>query len=510
MDETDIDGLHREQRVRTSHQNELHEQPEKTESPEEMVENSHYPQGIRFWLITIAISIALFLTNLEIPIVTTSVVAITDDIGGFDKSGWLISSYLLGYVGVVVIFAKLSDILGRKLLLATAIIIFIIGSAACGASQTIVQLIVFRAIQGIGGGGCFAVGITMITDLESSIPCAAPALAFTVFAIPPGFHGAPIERPVSPARKFLGKEVRDRMDFLGGILLLLATLALTAGFHEANAAFPWRSAYVITLLTSSILLWFALVYWERKVTLANDMREPVLPWVFLANRVVLGLLLDSLFLGGSWFVGVFTLPQRYQIVHATSALQAGIRTMPFTFAAPLGAAWSSAATGKYKIPPIFILMVSASLQILGFALLATLPNSVAVPARSYGFQIVAGFGCGITISLPALVIPFLVEIKHRAVGLGAIGQTRIMGGSIVLAIASSVFHSYTRPRLQNLTGSKEVATHSGWSQGSIPSDEVRHIIARGYDLQMLVLCGCGGAQLLAILLMWRRKQVVIG
>ena len=150
----------------------MHEPSERIGSAEIPMENLSYPKGIRFWLITFAwagrsdlrdnneanlvrISIALFLTNLEIPIVTTSIVTITDDLGGFDKASWIISSYLLGYVGmypdispskywsapgVVVIFAKLSDVLGRKPLLATAIIIFVISSAACGAAQTIVQL----------------------------------------------------------------------------------------------------------------------------------------------------------------------------------------------------------------------------------------------------------------------------------------------------------------------------------------------------------------------------------
>jgi hypothetical protein len=85
--------------------------------------------------------------------------------------------------------------------------------------------------------------------------------------------------------------VLSRIDFLGGLILLLAALTLTAGFHEADSAFPWRSAYVITLLIVSGLLWIALIYWERRVTLADGVREPVMPWVFFPNRVVLGLLL---------------------------------------------------------------------------------------------------------------------------------------------------------------------------------------------------------------------------
>ncbi|PVI01613.1 MFS general substrate transporter [Periconia macrospinosa] len=508
--------------------------------------SSPYPEGIRFWLITSGMCIALFLTNLEIPIVTTSLVAITDDLGGFDKAGWLISSYLLGYVGVVVIFAKLSDIFGRKPLFATAISFFVIASAACGAAQTIVQLIVFRAFQGIGGGGCFALGVTMITDLVPpqkwaafgtniaivyaisllagpimggaiserttwrwvfliNIPCGVPALLLIVFAIPPGFprHNVPNNAPQT-FRSFLVKDAYKRLDFPGGILLLLATLTLTAGFHEADSAFPWKSAYVITLLTASIILWITLILWERHVTLADGDREPVMPWVFLKSRTVLGLLLGSTFLGGTWFVGVFTLPQKFQLVHNTTALSAGIRTMPFTFAAPLGAAWASSVTGRYKVPVIFVLFISAALQILGFSLLATLPDTMNVPARMYGFQIIAGFGCGITISLPAVVMPFIVDAKHRAVGMGAVGQVRIMGGAIVLSIATSVFHSYTKPRL----GAHYHVSTSRFGHETNP-EEVRSIYAQGYNRQMIVLAAFAGAQVLAASLLWKKKQVTI-
>jgi Na+/melibiose symporter-like transporter len=128
--------------------------------------------------------------------------------------------------------------------------------------------------------------------MSFSIPCAAPALLLTLLAIPKGFphHTS----PTYIARNFktlLNKETRNRLDFLGGSLLLLATLTLTAGFEEADSAFPWRSTYVITLLVASGFLWIALALWERHVTSADNLREPVLPWDFWTNRVILGLLL---------------------------------------------------------------------------------------------------------------------------------------------------------------------------------------------------------------------------
>lgn len=131
---------------------------------------------------------------------------------------------------------------------------------------------------------------TSLTNL--SLPCGAPALLFTLFAIPKGFprhHLSPNHKP--SIKNLFTKEVRSQIDFPGGILLLLATLTVTAGFHEAGSAFPWKSAYVITLLTVSPLLWLALVLWERRVTLADGTRQPVLPWTFLTDRVVMGLLL---------------------------------------------------------------------------------------------------------------------------------------------------------------------------------------------------------------------------
>lgn len=104
------------------------------------------------------------------------------------------------------------------------------------------------------------------------------------------YQGQPNHQPTS-TRKFFSKAVLKRVDVLGTILVLLATLSLTAGFEEAGSQFPWKSPYVITLLTVSGLLCIGLITWERSVTLANRTMEPVLPWRFLTNHRMVGLLL---------------------------------------------------------------------------------------------------------------------------------------------------------------------------------------------------------------------------
>ncbi|KAK7750375.1 hypothetical protein SLS62_007674 [Diatrype stigma] len=245
----------------------------------------------------------------------------------------LLTSTCWGRVGAIVIFAKLSGIFGRKTIYATTIAIFVVASAACGGAQTFVQLIIFRAFQGAGGGAAYSLSTVLLTDLVPSeklasaiaqvtmgiplsmllgpiiggaisgspgtnwrwiflinVPIGAAAFVALLCAMPSGFPyqqqtGRRHHKDIRAPTAYLA-----RLDLLGSTLLLLATLSLTAGFEEADSRFAWNSAYVISLLVISVVLWAALMAWERRVTLANAIREPVLPWRFLTSRAMIGIL----------------------------------------------------------------------------------------------------------------------------------------------------------------------------------------------------------------------------
>ncbi|KAF2449395.1 MFS general substrate transporter [Karstenula rhodostoma CBS 690.94] len=451
---------------------------------------------------------SLFLTNLEIPIVTTSLVSITGDLGGFDNVGWVISSYLLGYVATF----------GRKLMFSTSIVIFICFSAGYGAAQTLTQLIALRAFQGVGGGGCFALSTAIVVELvpPENVPAAVPALALAIFAIPKNFpNRGRADCPRTTWKEKFDKGSRAKVDVLGAALLLLATLSMTAGFEEADSRFPWKLAYVISLLTISGLLWMDLVIWERHITIYRATIEPVLPWRFFQNRAMLSLLLNAVFLGGPWFVSVFQLPQKFQLVHGSSGVKAGLQTMPFTFAAPLGSAFSALVAGKLKVPVIYPVLFAGTLQTVGLALLASLPESSRIVPRAYGFQIIAGFGCGINILTLLLIVPFVVGSRDKAIGMGAVSQLRVMSGAIGLSIVTSVFNSYTKPRISELLQASHATIDSVQSVQSIsnmdPLDQERlkTTLARGYNLKMYVLCAFAALQIPAALLMWRKKQLMV-
>lgn len=110
-------------------------------------------------------------------------------------------------------------------------------------------------------------------------------------------------------------------------------------------------------------------------------------------------------------MAIFQLPQRFQVIHGSSGTLAGVQTMPFTFAAPLGSALASMLAKKG--PAMCVVLLSSVLQTIGFALPASVPVSTSIPARVYGFQVIAGFGCGINISTLLLLVPFVIDYRDK-------------------------------------------------------------------------------------------------
>src|SRR5690348_11759984 len=122
-------------------------------------------QPQRVHLIFGALMLVLLLASLDQTIVSTALPTIVGDLGGLSKLSWVVTAYLLASTVVGPVYGKLGDLYGRKIVLQTAIVIFLAGSALCGISRTMTELIVFRGIQGLGGGGLFVVAIAVVGDI---------------------------------------------------------------------------------------------------------------------------------------------------------------------------------------------------------------------------------------------------------------------------------------------------------------------------------------------------------
>ncbi|CAH0056996.1 unnamed protein product [Clonostachys solani] len=523
------------------------------------------------------IALLLFLTTVETFIAVTALVAIGKDLGHFDNASWILASYQLGYVAIIVIAAKISDICGRKPVLLASIVLFTALSGGCGAAQSMTQLIILRAVQGIGAGGCFALCAIIMVELVPpeklgglvaktgvaivmamvlgpliggtisdnttwrwiflfNVPAGAVGFLLVAFGIPDGFpkHQS---HTVEEKPDKISTESLARIDALGFILLMLATTTFTAGFQEADGRFPWASAYVLTLLIGSAVLWAILLIWERHVTIADAMREPVLPWRFFTNRVFVGLMLGFVLVGGPMAAINFQLPQRFQLINKMSSFDAGVRIIPYGAAFPVGSMVSAKVASRFKVPGIYFVFAGSVFQIIGYAMLSTLGSSVKIDPGTYGYEFLCGLGSGTNYQILYLMVPFTAEkrdhgerppdkmtsrsyqnkadcSKRVAVGMGAANQFRYMGSAFALAIVTSVFNGYTGSRLEGLgvPGLTQtlVAGH-GTDLGDTDLEaEARRILSGGYNRQMLVLCGFAVAQVPAALLMWRKKQVLVG
>lgn len=138
-------------------------------------------------------------------------------------------------------------------------------------------------------GGAISENTTWRWIFWINVPIGVVALTLALVGIPNGFPYQ--ERPRHRPTDIMSRKTLDRLDLPGCTLLLLATMAFTACFQEADSRFPWGSAYVITLLVVSVVLLTALLFWERYISLASRVREPVLPWRFMTNRVMVGVML---------------------------------------------------------------------------------------------------------------------------------------------------------------------------------------------------------------------------
>ncbi|KAK5988234.1 MFS-type transporter MFS54-like protein [Cladobotryum mycophilum] len=478
-----------------------------------------YLQGVRFWPLASVIFIILFLSSIDVTITTTSLVAITNDLGGFEMASWVLSAYQLGCVALIVIIAKFSDILGRKPLFMGSVLAFGVFSGACAASQTTEAVppeklnlaLVLALVQGPLLGGTISSHTTWKWIFLINVPICAASLILAQIGIPNGF---PYHERTGPSRVANHPTATKfaRLDLIGSALVLLVALLFTACFQEADSRFPWKSAYVITLLIVSTALWAITLIYERHLTLYSKVREPVMPWRFFTHRVRAGVMVGFLLVGVPATVTMFQLSQRFQLVNGLSSIDAGVRILLFGLSFCGGSFAASKLAGKLQMRSIYLILVGAVFQAVGFALLSVLKPSVDIRLAVYGYQVLCGFGVGLNYLTPYLLVPLTADKRDTAVGIGLATQCRVMGSAFGLAIVTSGFNGYLRSQLAkhglpvNLANIEALLTKGQATFTPDVAETIRNVLLEAYNRQMLVVCAFSAAQTLVVLLIWKRQQ----
>ena len=374
--------------------------------------------------------VTLLLAALDQTIVATALPRVVSELGGISQYSWVFTAYMLGSTVTVPIYGKLGDVHGRKPLFLVAISIFLVGSALCGLAQNMVQLVVFRAVQGVGAGGLFPLTLAMVgmivpprdrgryQGLIGSVFAAASIIGPLIGGfivdnfswrwifyvnLPVGGLAMAVIIVTMPRRR---TKQEHSIDWLGAAILALGTTALLLGLVWGGREYPWHSPQVVgALMASAALLGiFALI--ERRV------REPILPFDLLRNQTVASSVACMALVGAAMFGTISFVPLFVQGVIGTSATSSGIVLTPLMLGAVITSFLSGqlvSRTGRYRPNTLFGPVVLG----IGMLLLADMGvgTTNGEAARN---MVIAGIGLGSMMQI--FVLSVQNSVPRRSMG----------------------------------------------------------------------------------------------
>lgn len=399
--------------------------------------------------------LALLLASLDQTIVATALPTIVADLGGLEHISWVTTAYLLASTASTPLYGKLGDLYGRKRVFQVAIVIFLVGSALCGLSQSMLELILFRALQGLGGGGLIVGAQAIIGDVVSprergryqgifgavfGVSSVAGPLLGGFFVehlswqwifyvnLPIGAVALAVIAAVLPAS---ATRRSHSIDWLGTGLMASGVSCLILFLSLGGSSQAWDSPQSIALAAGGIVLTVLFVFAERRAA------EPILPLSLFSNRVFAVASAIGFVVGFGLFGAVTFLPLFMQVVNGASATASGLELVPLmvgVLVTSIASGQVIARTGRYKPFPI----VGTALAAGGFALLATMDPSTTTVQRSF-YMLVLGLGLGMTMQVLVLAVQNAVD--YRDLGVATSGATffRSIGGSFGVAIFGTIF-----------------------------------------------------------------------
>ncbi len=412
-------------------------------------------QQPRIRVVFVALVLVLLLASLDQTIVSTALPTIVGDLGGVDHLSWVVTAYLLASTVVTPLYGKLGDLYGRKRVLQTAIVLFLVGSALCGLAQGMAELIAFRALQGLGGGGLMVTTTAVVGDLVAprdrgryqgyfggvfgvstvigplmggffvddlswrwifyvNLPIGGLALAVIAVA----FHARP-------------DHVRRSIDYLGAALLAGGLSSVVLCTSLGGTTYAWRSPEILVMAVLGVVLLALFVVVEHRAA------EPILPLPLFRNRTFSLASAIGFIVGVSLFGSVTYLPLYLQIVKGHSATESGLLLTPMMVGVLVTAIASGnviSRTGRYRMFPI----AGTALTAIAIFLLSRLAVSTPIWLAAV-YMLVLGLGLGMVMQV--LVLATQNAVPYELLGVATSGSTlfRQIGGSIGVSIFGAIF-----------------------------------------------------------------------
>ena len=427
----------------------------------------------------------MLLAALDQSIVGTALPRIVSEIGGLDQLSWVVTAYLLTSTAATPLWGKISDLYGRRPTFQAAIGAFLVGSVLSALSQNIIELVAFRAVQGIGGGGLMALAFAVIGDIIPprergryqgyfgvvfGVSSVAGPLLGGWFTDGPGWRwifwinipiGLAALVVTSWALRMPKVRRNHQIDYLGAATIVAAVSSLLLYLSWRGVEYGWTEPWALALLGASVLLTLLFVLIESRAA------EPIIPLRMFRNPVFSVSNAFGLLTGFVMFGTIVYLPFYLQVVKGMSPTVSGLAMLPMVagiFSTSISSGQLITRTGRYKIYPV----IGGAVIAVGVWLLSRLhADSTMWTVGVYAY--VVGLGLGLTMATVMTAVQNSVEMRDMGTATSSLTFFRSMGGALGTAVFGAILTSQLSIHLAE--------TLPGRAAGQIPDGATDNVTA---------------------------------